>query len=187
MDGVAAGSTSGRLPPLKALWVKQDLTASALEVLLVEDDAGRQVDGDGAEEGGASNVGGDGSGQLDDDAHEERGDDLRQEEGAVQDGEVQPHAAPLAASLARLALLEGKVFRSVLPVERRFVVLDPPLLLCGGQVDGVPPRRHAVAAVRGSGFPRRQVDLQRDAATERLAPLSGQHWGAPTRTSFSLW
>lgn len=58
-------------------------SVSALEVFLVKDNPTGQVDGEGTEDGRTGDVGSDGVCQLNDGAHEERGDNLREEEGAV--------------------------------------------------------------------------------------------------------
>lgn len=55
---------------------------------MVKDDVTCQVDGDGTKDGRGGNVGSDGLCELNDRAHEEGGENLREEEGAVQNGKV---------------------------------------------------------------------------------------------------
>lgn len=77
------------VPPTEPEWLFVNpsfltpFTSSAFQVLLVEDNLTGQVDGDGAEDGRAGDVGSDGLSKLYDHAHEEGGKNLREQEGAV--------------------------------------------------------------------------------------------------------
>lgn len=67
------------------------LLLSASEVLLVKDDVGGKIDANGTKDGRGGDVHGDGLCELDDHAHEEGREDLREKEGAVQNGKIQSH------------------------------------------------------------------------------------------------
>lgn len=55
---------------------------------MVKDDVGGKIDANGAKYGRGGDVRGDGLCELDDHAHEEGREDLRQKEGAIQNGKV---------------------------------------------------------------------------------------------------
>lgn len=63
------------------------------QILLFEDDTCSEIHTDRTENGRRRDVGGDGLRELDDHAHEQRGKDLREQEGAIKNGKVQAHAA----------------------------------------------------------------------------------------------
>lgn len=62
--------------------------SSASEVLLVKDDVGGKIDANCTKYGRGGDISGDGLCELDDHAHEEGREDLRQKKGAVQNGKV---------------------------------------------------------------------------------------------------
>lgn len=90
---------------------------------MVKDDLAGQVNGDGAKNGREGDVGGDRLCELDNRAHEEGRENLREEEGAVQDGKVQTDAALVASWLwLLLAAATGDVSGAVLAVSARVVL-----------------------------------------------------------------